>query len=141
MSRARTKARRCAVQALYQMQVGQQSLAETLATFADDWGLRGGDGDYFKTLVSEVDAEASAIDEQLAPLMDRPGDQLDLVTRIILRIAACELARHWEVPYRVVVNEAVELAKYFGGEQSYRFVNATVDRLAAQLRAMEKNAR
>ena len=74
----------------------------------------------------------------MAPLLDRPLTQLDPIERAILLIGAYELAQRVEVPYRVVINEGVELAKRFGGEQSHRYVNAVLDRLARQLRTAEQ---
>ena len=80
------------------------------------------------------------IDDLIAPLLDRPMTQVDPVERAILRVGAFELAHRPEVPYRVVINEGVELAKRFGAEQGHRFVNGVLDRLAHQLRAVEQKA-
>ena len=92
---------------------------------------------YFRELLAETHAHARELDELLVPHLDRPLAEVDSVERAILRLGACELARHHEVPFRVVINEAVELAKRFGAEQSHRFVNGVLDKLALELRPLE----
>jgi N utilization substance protein B len=84
--------------------------------------------------------QLAELDDLLAPLLERPLAQVDPVERAVLRVGAFELAHRPEVPYRVVINEAVELAKRFGAEQGHRFVNSVLDRLARDLRAVERKA-
>jgi N utilization substance protein B len=85
---------------------------------------------YFRALVTGVMAHVSSLDQLLAPWLDRPVEQLDPVERAIVRIGAFELAHRPDVPWRVVLDEAVELAKIFGAAESYRYVNGVLDHLA-----------
>lgn len=138
---SRHKARRSAVQALYQWQVTKQAPGEIERQFLNEESMDGVDVDYFHHLVREVPTRQSELDEHLAPHLDRTLAEVDPVERAILRIGAFELEHHPEIPYRVVLNEAVELAKVFGGEHGHRYVNAVLDRLALALRAQEVGGR
>jgi N utilization substance protein B len=102
---------------------------------ADEAGAM--DRQYFHELIHGVPASLRALDSVLEPVLDRPIGQVDPVERAVLRIGAYELGHRLELPWRVVINEAVELAKDFGGEQGHRFVNAALDRVARQLRTVE----
>jgi len=137
MSRGRTAARRLVVQALYQWQVTDQSPSDIEAQFLGGDETRGCDLDYFAELLRDVTARVDELDGQLAPLLNRSLTQVDPVERAILRVGAYELGHRPEIPYRVVISEAVELAKRFGAEQGHRFVNGVLDRLARELRADE----
>ncbi|HEY5719162.1 MAG TPA: transcription antitermination factor NusB, partial [Gammaproteobacteria bacterium] len=117
MSRSRTGARRLAVQALYQWQLAGQAADEIEAQFRANPDTRDCDLDYFAELLRGVIGDAAALDASLAPLLARPLEQVDPVERAILRVGAWELRERLEIPYRVVLNEAVELAKRFGAEQ------------------------
>ncbi|HKK05700.1 MAG TPA: transcription antitermination factor NusB [Gammaproteobacteria bacterium] len=141
MSASRKRARRLALQALYQWDLGGQSAADISAQFLASDELGKADVDYFEELLNQVSARAGELDEHIAPLLDRPIAEVDPVERAILRMGAYELARRIDVPYRVVINEGVELAKTFGAEQGHRFVNGVLDKLAARLRAAEVEAR
>lgn len=137
MSR-RGLARRLTVQALYQWLVNETPPASMSRQFREqDDGIGRADGAYFdELLVGTVD---SAMDLTLAlvPHLDRPLAQLDPVEHAILLLGAYELKVHPEVPWKVVVNEAVNLAKMFGAEDGYKFVNGVLDRLARDLRQAE----
>jgi transcription antitermination protein NusB len=133
----RHKARRSAVQALYQWQLTRQPPAEIERDFLADPSLKDADLDYFHHLVREIPAHVPELDEQLAPHIDRGIAEIDPVERAILRLGAFELGFHPEIPYRVVLNEAIELAKTFGAEQGHKYVNAVLDRVALVLRAQE----
>lgn len=137
ISRARSKARRCAVQAIYQWQVGGGAIGEVEAQFRAEQDLDQADVVYFSGLVQDVSAHAAELDAHMAAFLDRPVAELDPVELAILRIGVCELAYRPEVPYRVVINEAVELAKVFGAEQSHRYVNGIMDKAARELRRTE----
>jgi N utilization substance protein B len=134
---ARTRARRSALQALYQWQMAGQPLAEIEAQFLTAQDMSRVDVGYFHELLHQVPAHLSALDEALEPVLDRPIGQVDPVERAILRIGAYELGHRLEVPWRVVIDEAVELAKMFGAEQGHRYANAVLDRLARRLRTAE----
>lgn len=135
----RHKARRSAVQALYQWQMTQQAPGEIESHFIEDDSLKDMDVDYFHHLVREIPAHLPQLDNHLAPHVDRGIAEIDPVERAILRLGAFELEFHPEIPYRVVLNEAVELAKTFGAEHGHKYVNAVLDRVALTLRAPEVN--
>lgn len=137
MSKSRSKARHCAVQALYQWQLTGQSTREIHDQFMVEANMARVDTEYFKTLLSGVVEHLAAIDARLQPFLDRPIAEVDMVERAVLRLGACELMFHPEVPYRVVINEALEATKTFGAEQGFRYVNGVLDQLARQVRQAE----
>ncbi len=132
----RRRARRLALQALYQWALTGHSPAEIESQFLEDRVCHPEalDLELFRSLLRETVEGVEDIDGRLRPLLDRAPERLDPVERAILRLAACELLHHPEVPHRVVINEAVDLAREFGAEQSHRFVNAVLDRLAREVR-------
>ena len=125
------------MQAVYQWQMTAHDAADILAQFFADEDNRGVDAEYFEVLVRGVVQGCAALDAALAPTLARPLDEVDPVERAVLRVAAYELQHRLDVPYRVVLNEAVALAKKFGAEQGHTFVNAALDKLARELRAVE----
>jgi len=139
-ARARSLARRLALQALYQWQMTGHSFAELRNQYTQDEGYPDVDPDYFKALLEGAIEAAPAIDELLAQWLDRPVNQLDPVEHAVLLIGVEELRAHVDVPYRVVLNEGVELAKKFGATDGHKFINAVLDRAARQLRAAELQA-
>lgn len=132
--RGRIRARRCAVQAIYQWQMAGQDPRDILSEFVAERELVKVDMSYFKRLIQGIPAQIEAIENQLAPVLDRPLDQLGPVERAILYIGVYELCFCPEIPWRVVVNEGVELTRMFGAEEAYKYVNGTLDRLARSLR-------
>lgn len=136
-SSARRRARRFLVQALYQWQVSGEDPGEVLLQFVDERNLGNADIEYFRELMRAIPADVEALDARIAPLLERSIAMIDPVERGIVRLACYELHDRLEVPGRVVIDEAVELAKAFGADQSHRFVNGLVDRLARQLRPRE----
>jgi N utilization substance protein B len=140
MSRARSKARRGALQALYQWQLsgGADSLASIETQFLAERELRDVDTQYFHELLAEVGRRHAEFDQRIAPLLDRPLAQLDPVEHAILWLGCYELESRWDIPFRVVISEALELTKQFGGDNAHRYVNAILDRLARELRAAER---
>ncbi|MFQ5994022.1 MAG: transcription antitermination factor NusB [Acidiferrobacterales bacterium] len=137
---SRHKARQAAVQALYQWQLTQQPPGEIEDHFSLDHELSDVDLEYFHQLVSEVPLHKHELDDHLIPHLDRDLDEIDPVERAILRIGAYELEFRQEIPYKVVINEAVELAKTFGAEHGHRYVNAVLDKVAFDLRTAEVKA-
>ncbi len=137
---ARVKARRCAVQALYQWQIGGATPAAIVAEFLNEREVDKADLEYFATLLREIPRAAEALRAQLQPLLDRPWERVGPVERSVLLIGAYELAHCLHIPYRVVVNEGVELTKMFGADEAHRYINGVLDRLARELRAVEINA-
>lgn len=138
--RERARARRAAVQALYQWQLGGQAPRDILAEFIAERELVNVDRGYFAELTREVAERAAELDDDLTSVVDRPLAQLDPVERAVLWIGAYELRHCPDVPWRVVVNEGIELAKMFGGEQGYKLINAALDRLARRVRSTETAA-
>jgi N utilization substance protein B len=139
-SRARSLARRLALQALYQWQLTGQSFAELRNQYATDEGYPDVDPEYFVTLLQGAIEHQATLDERIAPWIDRPVAQLDPIEHAVLLIGVLELERSPEVPYRVVLNEGVELAKKFGATDGHKFINAVLDRAARELRAAEQAA-
>lgn len=136
----RRRARRRALQALYQWQLNDDSAQSIIEQFLEEQNFEGVDEDYFETLVREVVANRETLDEALAPHVVRVDASLDHMERVILRIGACELIHHIETPYRVILDEAVELAHRFGAEQAHTFINGVLDQLAAVCRKRERDA-
>lgn len=134
MARGRHGARRLLVQALYQRQIGGHDAGELVLQFAGSREFRGIDADYFRTLVAEVTATEPLLDDLISSAADRPVAQLDPVERAVLWIGLTELRAHPDVPAGVVIDEAVELAKEFGAQDSFRYVNAVLDAMAPRLR-------
>ena len=141
MSKKRSKAREFAVQAVYQWQMSGNELADILRQFAEEKKPKTYEAEYFQELLRGVVTNLDDLDAVLAPYVDRDVEKIDPVERAILRLAAFELQHHMEIPYRVVINEAVELAKLFGAEQGHKYVNGVIDKLAQKTRAIEVKAR
>jgi N utilization substance protein B len=133
----RHKARCSAVQALYQWQITRQPPGEIESHFLADNKLDDVDLEYFRHLVREIPLHREALDDRLSPHVDRSIMEIDPVERAILRLGAFELEFHPEIPYRVILNEAVELAKIYGAEHGHKYVNAVLDRVALTLRSDE----
>jgi N utilization substance protein B len=136
---ARARSRRLAMQALYQWDLSGTELAEIQRQFAEAEDFQRADRDYFVELLQTVPARLDALDREIAAFLDRPMEQVDPVERAILRIATYELQYRIDVPYRVILNEAITLARKFGAEQGHAFVNGVLDRLAHKLRTDETN--
>jgi len=140
MSKKKHRARELALRGVYQWQVTGQNVADVVSQVVAGNDSRQYDVNYFEELVRGVPTHLDEIDAHLAPLLDRSIDQVDLIERALLRLGAYELQHHLEVPFRVVINEAVELAKAYGAEQGHRYVNGILDKLAKSLRPLERSA-
>lgn len=136
-SHARRQARRVAMQALYQWQMTGYEPKDILLQYRDDPELEKADREYFRDLLLGVTDEVAGLDDLLSPYMDRSVAELDPVERAILRLAVFELRERIEVPYRVVINEAVELTRKFGATDAHKFVNGVLDKLGRELRGSE----
>ncbi|MDB2384784.1 transcription antitermination factor NusB [Endozoicomonas sp.] len=134
---ARRKARQLALQALYQWQIAQTSLSTIEAQFRADNDMSKVDENYFNLIIHGVPRQISHLDEAITPVLDRPLTQLDPVELAALRMGCYELVNQRDVPYRVVINEAIELVKKFGAQDSHRYINGILDKLASRLRADE----
>ncbi len=133
----RRRARRRALQALYQWQITGQSGQDVFLQFSADEDHAKLDQELFRELVREVTDESGELDAEIGALSDRAVEHLDPVEHAVLLIGVYELKHRVEVPYRVVINEAVELTRQFGAEDGHKFVNALLDRAARRLRPEE----
>ena len=141
MSQTKTNARKAVVQAIYQWQMTGQSLISIELQFEEDGRLKGVQKSYFKDLFHGIPQCVDAIDEVLNEFVDRPVDAIDPVERAILRMGVYELMHRPEMPYRVVLNESINLAKHFGADGSHRYVNGILDKVAQEKRAVEINSK
>ncbi|HZX77264.1 transcription antitermination factor NusB [Lysobacter sp.] len=137
---ARSRARRRALQAVYAWQMSGASAREVIAQFAHEQAKEQADLEYFEDLVRGVEQHCEDLDEALKPFLDRDIEQVDAIERAALRIAAYELRMRPDVPYRVVINEAIETVKRFGAEHGHTYVNGVLDHAAAAWRAVEVKA-
>lgn len=140
-NRRRSNARRLAMQALYQHQISDDHWKTLRAQFHENPEFGRVDPEYFDELLEQCVEREEEFFAVLAPNFDRPAEQIDPVERAILLIGCYELTERLDIPYRVAINEGVELAKRFGAEESHRYVNAILDRTAAVLRKVEMAAR
>ncbi|WP_108649815.1 transcription antitermination factor NusB [Dongshaea marina] len=132
----RRKARRFATQAIYQWQITQDPITDIEEQFKVDQDMKGTDLDYFSELASGVAVHTAELDQVIAPLLSRPFEEVDMVDKAILRLAFYEFVKRPDIPYKVVINEAIELAKTFAAEESHKFINGVLDRYAqAQLKS------
>ena len=141
MSRQRSRSRSLAIQALYQWQMAGQDIGSIIDHFMVEQDNKKFDTAYFDELVRGVPLRLTELDTALADCVDRDLEAVDPVERAILRLGAYELIEHPEIPYRVVINEAVELAKTFGAEKGHRYVNGVLDKAARAIRPLEAAAR
>jgi N utilization substance protein B len=140
MAGSRRIAREFALQGLYGWLVGGTDIALIAANLREDEHFKRADEDYFRTLLHGVPKEEAALNARLAPLLDRPVAELSPIERGILLIGAYELLHCPDVPWRVAINEGVELAKKFGGTDGHKYVNGVLDKLAQDVRAVEIEA-
>jgi N utilization substance protein B len=133
----RRRAREFVIQGLYQWQVGGQDEAAIQVQAEGVAGFDKADGELYATLLAEARNNVEALKLDLAPHIDRTWDEVSPIERCILLLGACELKLHAETPYRVIINEAIELAKTYGGTDGHKFVNGVLDKLAAALRPGE----
>jgi transcription antitermination protein NusB len=136
-SARRAVARKLAVQALYRWQLNASPWQDVVKEFADDEDMRKADRGYFNKLITDVCTGSEALDTALSGWMDRKPTELDPVEHAVLWVGAHELKASPDVPYRVVINEAVGLARRFGATDSHKFVNAVLDAAARELRPLE----
>ncbi len=139
--KSRRKSREFVVQGLYQWALATSPVEEIEQQLREEKSFASVDAEHFTTLLRGVIAQAHLLDAMLQPHLDRPVAELSPVEHAILRLAGYEMQHHPEIPYRVVINEAVELAKSFGGTDGHKFVNGVLDKLAAQVRATEVGAK
>jgi N utilization substance protein B len=135
--RGRSRARRLALQALYQIQLNPRSWQDTHQQYAEDPEAQRVDRDYFRELVMSIASNGAVLDEVIARFSEIPPAGLDPIEHAVLWIGLHELKSRAELPYRVVLAESVQLAKQFGATDGHKFVNAILDRAARELRPQE----
>jgi len=136
-SGARTVARKLALQALYRWQLNACPWQDLMQEFADDPDMPRADSEYFGALIQGICEQREALDGALAPMLDRKPVELDPVEHALLLIGGYELQHRPDVPFRVVINEAVSLARRFGATDGHKFVNGVLDRAARLWRSQE----
>ena len=137
----RRRSREFALQGLYQWRIGGQDEATIEAHMADVAGFDKADREFFVGLVRGVLAQREALVADLAPFLDRGFDEMSPIEACILLIGALELTHHPETPYKVIINECIELAKGYGGTDGHKYVNGVLDKLAGKLRPVEVEAK
>jgi N utilization substance protein B len=137
MKSSRRRSRELALQGLYAWQLSGEGASGLRSQLAESQGFEKADEEYFDRLLRGTIEQAAEMERLLAPALDRKPEELSPVERGILLLAAFELQNAPEVPYRVVINEAVELAKAFGGTDGHKYVNGVLDRVAKRLRPSE----
>lgn len=137
---ARSRARRRALQAVYAWQISGNPIDRVIDEFRHEQDMEIADVEYFEDIVRGVSQHREELDAALVPHLDREMDRVDPIERATLRIGAYELRHRIDVPYRVVINEAVEVAKRFGTDYGHTYVNGVLDKLAADWRAAEFGA-
>jgi N utilization substance protein B len=139
MKSARRRSREFAVQALYAWQLSGEGAAGLQTQLAQSKEFGKADSRYFTRILEGTIEDAGELESLIAPVLDRKSEELSPVERGILLLAAFELKNAPDIPYRVVINEAVELAKEFGGTDGHKYVNGVLDKLVAQLRPEERS--
>jgi N utilization substance protein B len=134
---ARRKARHFAMQALYQWEMAGANLSKIEVEFLTDNDMTHVDTEYFRDILRGVPKDLDQLDEMLEPCLSRGIHEVTPVEKAILRLAAYELVHRIDVPYRVVINESVELSKKFGATESHKFINGALDQLAQNVRVVE----
>jgi N utilization substance protein B len=136
----RRKARHYGMQALYQWYMAGATLSDIEAEFRSEYDFAHVDLEYFQALLHGVPASVDELEAAFEPLLDRKLDDLDPIERTLLRMGVFELRERPDVPYKVVINEAVSLAKKFGATDGHKYINGVLDKAARQLRELEVNA-
>ncbi|MCD6040165.1 MAG: hypothetical protein K0S27_1565 [Gammaproteobacteria bacterium] len=138
---ARRLARQYALQALYQWQISKTPSANIEAQFLSKQINKRTDLDYFKELIHSIPAQHTELDHHMMPFLSRPINEIDPIELAVLRLSIYELAKRPDIPYRISINEALELTKKYGSVEGFKFVNGVLDHVARQLRKDEIIAR
>ena len=138
---ARRKARHYGMQALYQWQMTKDPVSEIEIQFLADYDFTKVDVEYFHDIIHHVPASVAELEAAFIPCLDRDINELDPIELSLLRLGSYELVKRIDIPYKVVINEAVALAKKFGATDGHKYINGVLDKLAQQVRAVELRAR
>lgn len=139
-SKNRRKSRELVLKAVYRGMLNQSELSQIFRDMTDDPDYNKADEAYFRQLLEGVTTHLNDIDDKIGSFIDRPLAELSPIEHAILRIAGCELMFDLSIPYRVVINEGVELAKLFGGTDGHKYINGVLDKFAAAVREAEVKA-
>lgn len=134
---ARSRARRRALQALYAWQISGTPMTGIIAQFKHEQEMEVADLEYFENLLVNIERLRTELDAALKPFLDREVDMVDPIERAVLRLGAYELLHRPDVPYRVVINEAIETTKRFGADFGHTYVNGVLDKIAGKYRTLE----
>ena len=134
---ARSRTRRFLVQALYQAQMTGESAGSVVDPFIADHNMKRADLAYFREVMRGIQMEAELLEQVISHPLDREYDELDPIATAILQIGAFELVKRIDIPYRVVLNESIELAKLFGATESHKYINSILDNIAREYRSIE----
>ncbi len=137
MNNPRHRARKFVTQSLYQWLLTQEDAKEIARQMREEQGFEKADNEHFEALLFGVMRTADELKAQLTPYLDRPLKEVSPVEHAVLLMGAYELIHHLDIPYRVIINEAVELTKTFGSVEGYKYINGILDKLASQLRPLE----
>lgn len=133
----RHKAREYALQAIYQWQYTQDSPTDIELQFHEDYDLSKVDTDYFSEMLHQIPKKLTEIDDTIEKVLDRPFHDLNPVELAVLRIAVYELLYRQDIPYKVIINEALQITKTFGAQEGFKYVNGVLDTLAKDIRGLE----
>jgi N utilization substance protein B len=134
---ARSRTRQFLLQALYQAQLTETEIGGIADSFMAEHNMKRADLVYFREILRGIQLELDALIELISPRLDRDYAEIDPIEKAILLLGTHELKSRIDIPYKVVINEAVELAKSFGATESYKYVNSVLDALASELRQLE----
>lgn len=137
---ARRKARHYGMQALYQWQMTKNAVADIELQFLADYDFAKVDAEYFHDIIHHVPANLEELEQAFTPHLDRAIEELDPIELALLRLGCYELLKRIDIPYKVVINEAVSLAKKFGATDGHKYINGVLDKLAQDVRAIEIKA-
>lgn len=137
--RKRSRARRLAMQSMYQWQLNPLSATKLIAQHEGTREFEDADADYFAALVKQSIADSELNAATIGEFANRPTDQIDPLEMAVLMVALTELRHHLEVPYKVVLNEAIELTRRFGATDGYKYINAILDQASKSIRETERS--
>lgn len=137
---ARRKARHYGVQSLYQWHMTKANVSDIELQFLSEYDFTHADVEYFHDIIHHVPTNLSELEEAFKPCLDRDISDLDPIELSLLRLASYELIKRIDIPYKVVINEAVSLAKKFGASESHKYINGVLDKMAHNIRAIEVKA-
>ena len=139
LAKGRSNARKKATQALYQWYMSGNDLQEIEVQFHEAQDMSKVDQNYFHQLLHEVPAQINTLDEIIGAHLDRKMEELDPVEMAVLRLSTYEMKNRLDVPYKVVIDEGIRLAKLFGADKSHHYINGVLDKVAREYRQLEMN--